>query len=192
MLSALNWLDSRCNTLATACIYYSCHLKHCQTFHLNCCSVLTMHAEPCCWHCFVEWPYIAEPRHSFGSKWRFISCLTLMEFHQLEHHWVSWAINSSMLCSNPRFKFKALELNRKLLEGAEHLKKPAVKEPTVPEGFELQIEKRLQERQISKNSEEEERPQTFKSQPLPKRILEGVVVSWNLLLTLQCQIQVSH
>ncbi|XP_034447307.1 targeting protein for Xklp2-like [Hippoglossus hippoglossus] len=74
-----------------------------------------------------------------------------------------------------KFKFKALELNRKLLEGAEHLKKPAVKEPTVPEGFELQIEKRLQERQISKKSEEEERPHTFKSQPLPKRILEGVV-----------------
>ncbi|XP_053281814.1 targeting protein for Xklp2-B isoform X2 [Pleuronectes platessa] len=74
-----------------------------------------------------------------------------------------------------KFKFKALELNRKLLEGAEHLKKPAVKEPTVPEGFELQIEKRLQERQISKNPEEEERPHTFKSQPLPKRILEGVV-----------------
>ncbi|XP_062247867.1 targeting protein for Xklp2-like isoform X2 [Platichthys flesus] len=74
-----------------------------------------------------------------------------------------------------KFKFKALELNKKLLEGAEHLKKPAVKEPTVPEGFELQIEKRLQERQISKNPEEEERPHTFKSQPLPKRILEGVV-----------------
>ncbi|XP_062247865.1 targeting protein for Xklp2-B-like isoform X2 [Platichthys flesus] len=74
-----------------------------------------------------------------------------------------------------KFKFKALELNRKVLEGAEHLKKPAVKEPTVPEGFELQIEKRLQERQISKNPEEEERPHTFISQPLPKRILEGVV-----------------
>ncbi|XP_069382283.1 targeting protein for Xklp2-B-like isoform X1 [Paralichthys olivaceus] len=74
-----------------------------------------------------------------------------------------------------KFKFKALELNRKLLENAEHLKKPAVKEPTVPEGFQLQIEKRLQDRQVSKNSEEEEKPQTFKSQPLPKKILEGVV-----------------
>lgn len=84
-----------------------------------------------------------------------------------------------MLSSNPRFKFKALELNRKLLENAEHLKKPAVKEPTVPEGFQLQIDKRLQDRQVSKNSEEEEKPQTFKSQPLPKKILEGVVVSLN-------------
>lgn len=82
-----------------------------------------------------------------------------------------------MLCFNHRFKFKALELNRKILESAEGLKKPAVKEPTVPEGFELQIEKRLQERQTKKPQEEEEKPHTFKPQPLPKKILEGVVVS---------------
>ncbi|XP_070766579.1 targeting protein for Xklp2 [Enoplosus armatus] len=75
-----------------------------------------------------------------------------------------------------KFKFKALELNRKILDGAEGLKKPAVKEPTVPEGFELQIEKRLQERQATKKPQEgEEKPHTFKSQPLPKKILEGVV-----------------
>ncbi|XP_058498350.1 targeting protein for Xklp2-like [Solea solea] len=72
-----------------------------------------------------------------------------------------------------KFKFKALELNKKILERPEELKKPAVKEPTVPEGFELQIEKRLQGRQ--KPQEEEEKPHTFKSQPLPKKILEGVV-----------------
>lgn len=83
-----------------------------------------------------------------------------------------------MLCFNHRFKFKALELNRKILEGAEGIKRPTVKEPTVPEGFELQIEKRLQERQASKPQEDEEKPHTFKSQPLPKKILEGVVVSW--------------
>lgn len=77
-----------------------------------------------------------------------------------------------------RFKFKALELNKKILESAEELKKPTVKEPTVPEGFELQIEKRLQERQVTKKSqEEEEKPHTFKPQALPKKILEGVVVS---------------
>ncbi|KAG7521035.1 hypothetical protein JOB18_041252 [Solea senegalensis] len=70
-----------------------------------------------------------------------------------------------------KFKFKALELNKKILERAEELKKPAVKEPTVPEGFELQIEKRLQGRQ----KPQEEKPHTFKSQPLPKKILEGVV-----------------
>ncbi|XP_038577520.1 targeting protein for Xklp2 isoform X2 [Micropterus salmoides] len=75
-----------------------------------------------------------------------------------------------------KFKFKALELNKRILESAEGLKKPAVKEPTVPEGFELQIEKRLQERQSTKKpQEEEEKPHAFKSQPLPKKILEGVV-----------------
>ncbi|KAM6982044.1 targeting protein for Xklp2 [Tautogolabrus adspersus] len=72
-----------------------------------------------------------------------------------------------------KFKFKALELNRKILDGVEGLKKPSVKEPTVPEGFELQIEKRLQERQATKPQEDEEK-HTFKSQPLPKKILEGV------------------
>uniref|UniRef100_A0A8D3DGQ3 Targeting protein for Xklp2 n=1 Tax=Scophthalmus maximus TaxID=52904 RepID=A0A8D3DGQ3_SCOMX len=75
-----------------------------------------------------------------------------------------------------KFKFKALELNRKILQSAEELKKPAVKEPTVPEGFALQIEKRLQGRQASKKPEDgEEKPHSFKSQPLPRKILEGVV-----------------
>uniref|UniRef100_A0A3Q3X5K1 Uncharacterized protein n=1 Tax=Mola mola TaxID=94237 RepID=A0A3Q3X5K1_MOLML len=74
-----------------------------------------------------------------------------------------------------KFKFKAQELNRKIFEGVEGLKKPAVKEPTVPEGFELQIEKRLQERQAGKPQEGEDMLHTFKSHPLPKKILEGVV-----------------
>ncbi len=78
-----------------------------------------------------------------------------------------------------RFKFKALELNRKILESAEGLKKPPAKEPTVPEGFELQVEKRLQERQVTKPKEDEEKVHNFKSQPLPKKILDGVVVSLN-------------
>lgn len=82
---------------------------------------------------------------------------------------------------NDRFKFKAQELNRKILEGVEGIKKPAAKEPTVPEGFELQIDKRLQERQSGKPQESEDKAQTFKPQPLPKKILEGVVVSWLLL-----------
>lgn len=76
------------------------------------------------------------------------------------------------------FKFKALELNRKILDGAEDLKKPAAKEPTVPEGFKLQVEKRLQDRQAGKAPQEEE--PKFKAQPLPKKILEGVVVSSGL------------
>ncbi|XP_034393554.1 targeting protein for Xklp2 [Cyclopterus lumpus] len=75
-----------------------------------------------------------------------------------------------------KFKFNALELNRKILQSAEHLKKPAVKEPTVPEGFELQIEKRLHERQATKKPlEGEEKVHTFKAQRLPRKILEGVV-----------------
>ncbi|KAI3357461.1 hypothetical protein L3Q82_015497 [Scortum barcoo] len=74
-----------------------------------------------------------------------------------------------------KFKFKAQELNKKILESVEGLKKPVVKEPTVPEGFELQIEKRLQERQTKKPQEDEEKTHTFKPQPLPKKILEGVV-----------------
>ncbi|KAM3618759.1 uncharacterized protein V6R79_024501 [Siganus canaliculatus] len=74
-----------------------------------------------------------------------------------------------------KFKFKAQELNKKILEGVEGLKKPVVKEPTVPEGFELQIEKRLQERQTTKPQDDEEKVPAFKSHPLPKKILEGVV-----------------
>uniref|UniRef100_A0A3P8T9I6 TPX2 microtubule nucleation factor n=1 Tax=Amphiprion percula TaxID=161767 RepID=A0A3P8T9I6_AMPPE len=72
------------------------------------------------------------------------------------------------------FKLKALELNKKILESAEDLKKPAVKEPTVPECFELETEKRLQERQATKQPQEEE-PHNFKAKPLPKKILEGVM-----------------
>lgn len=83
-----------------------------------------------------------------------------------------------MLAFKRSFKIKALELNRKILESAEDLKKPAVKEPTVPEGFELEIERRLQERQATKKPQEgDEKPQNFKAKPLPKKVLEGVVVS---------------
>ncbi|XP_040049074.2 targeting protein for Xklp2 isoform X1 [Gasterosteus aculeatus] len=73
-----------------------------------------------------------------------------------------------------KFKFSALELNRKILQSAEHLRRPAAKEPTVPEGFELQIDKRLHERQAAKRPQEGE-GHTFRAQRLPKRILEGVV-----------------
>ncbi|KAK9954051.1 hypothetical protein ABG768_016159 [Culter alburnus] len=73
-----------------------------------------------------------------------------------------------------QFKFKALELNRKILEGALVPKKPATKEVTKPEGFQLEIEKRLQERQASKKPEEKE-DHTFHPRPLPTRILEEVV-----------------
>ncbi|XP_072305427.1 targeting protein for Xklp2 [Eucyclogobius newberryi] len=57
------------------------------------------------------------------------------------------------------------------------LHKPTVKEPTIPEGFHLQIEKRLQDRRAKKPAvvEEEEPPHNFKSHPVSKKILEGVV-----------------
>ncbi|XP_034074364.1 targeting protein for Xklp2-like isoform X2 [Gymnodraco acuticeps] len=74
-----------------------------------------------------------------------------------------------------KFKIIALELNRKILESAECLKRPPVKESTVPEGFQLQIDKRLHERQTKRPQEAEEKHPSFRAQPLPRKILEGVV-----------------
>uniref|UniRef100_A0A3B3TCN0 TPX2 microtubule nucleation factor n=1 Tax=Paramormyrops kingsleyae TaxID=1676925 RepID=A0A3B3TCN0_9TELE len=73
-----------------------------------------------------------------------------------------------------QFKFKALELNRKILETALVPKKPVPREITHPEGFDLEIERRLQARQASKKQEEPV-DHTFHSRPLPTRILEEVV-----------------
>lgn len=56
--------------------------------------------------------------------------------------------------------------------------KPKVKKVTLPEDFHLQVEKRLQERQAKKPpvvEVEEEPTQPFKSHPVPKKILQGVV-----------------
>lgn len=76
-----------------------------------------------------------------------------------------------------RSTFKAQTLNKKILERRDTVKKPVVKEPTVQEAFTMHIEKRLQERQNTKPQAE---PQsTFKAHELPKKILEGVVVSPN-------------
>ncbi|NWZ67117.1 TPX2B protein, partial [Acrocephalus arundinaceus] len=73
-----------------------------------------------------------------------------------------------------QYKFKARELNRKILEGGPLLpKKPSVKELTQPIGFQLEIEKRIQERE-SKKQQEEERFE-FHSRPCPTKILEDVV-----------------
>ncbi|XP_013990618.2 targeting protein for Xklp2 isoform X3 [Salmo salar] len=73
------------------------------------------------------------------------------------------------------FKFKALELNRKILEGALNPKKPTVKESTHPEVFHMHMDRRLAERQASKKPDEPEEQHTFHSRPLPVRILEEVV-----------------
>uniref|UniRef100_A0A8C5TW30 TPX2 microtubule nucleation factor n=1 Tax=Malurus cyaneus samueli TaxID=2593467 RepID=A0A8C5TW30_9PASS len=73
-----------------------------------------------------------------------------------------------------QYKFKARELNHKIFEGGPLLpKKPPVKELTQPIGFQLEIEKRIQERE-SKKPQEEERFK-FHSRPCPTKILEDVV-----------------
>lgn len=78
----------------------------------------------------------------------------------------------SFLC---RYKFKARELDHKIFEGGPLLpKKPPVKELTQPIGFELEIEKRIQDRESKKQQEEEHFE--FHSRPCPTKILEDVVV----------------
>lgn len=53
-------------------------------------------------------------------------------------------------------------------------KKPPVKPPTQAIGFDLEIEKRIQERESKKKSEDEHFE--FHSRPCPTKILEDVVV----------------
>ncbi|XP_017678135.1 PREDICTED: targeting protein for Xklp2 isoform X2 [Lepidothrix coronata] len=73
-----------------------------------------------------------------------------------------------------QYKFKARELNYKIFEGGPLLpKKPCVRNVTQPIGFELETEKRIQERE-SKKRQEEERFE-FHSRPCPTKILEDVV-----------------
>ncbi|XP_041061093.1 targeting protein for Xklp2 isoform X1 [Carcharodon carcharias] len=73
------------------------------------------------------------------------------------------------------YKFKAQEVNPRLLEGGAILpKKPLVKEPTKPIGFDLEIEKRIREREENRKPEEME-DHSFHSRPCPTRILEDVV-----------------
>lgn len=72
-----------------------------------------------------------------------------------------------------QFKFKAQELNPKILEGGPLLpKKPPVKEPTKAVGFNLEIEKRIQQRE---KKVEDEEAFTFHSRPCPTKILKDVV-----------------
>ncbi|NXG85081.1 TPX2B protein, partial [Stercorarius parasiticus] len=73
-----------------------------------------------------------------------------------------------------QYKFKARELDHKIFEGGPLLpKKPPVKELTQPIGFELEIEKRIQERESKKQQEEQHFE--FHSRPCPSKILEDVV-----------------
>ncbi|NXT14483.1 TPX2B protein, partial [Prunella fulvescens] len=73
-----------------------------------------------------------------------------------------------------QYKFKAREVNHKIFEGGPLLpKKPPVKKLTQPIGFQLEIEKRIQERESKKQQEEEHFE--FHSRPCPTKILEDVV-----------------
>ncbi|NXX98136.1 TPX2 protein, partial [Centropus bengalensis] len=73
-----------------------------------------------------------------------------------------------------QYKFKAREFNPRIFEGGPLLrKKPPMKELTQPIGFELEIEKRIQERESKKQQEEEHFE--FRSRPCPTKILENVV-----------------
>ncbi|NXM83801.1 TPX2B protein, partial [Oenanthe oenanthe] len=73
-----------------------------------------------------------------------------------------------------QYKFKAREFNHKIFENGPLLpKKPPAKEHTHPIGFQLETEKRIQERE-SKKQQEEERYE-FHSRPCPTKILEDVV-----------------
>ncbi|XP_006179294.1 targeting protein for Xklp2 isoform X1 [Camelus ferus] len=73
-----------------------------------------------------------------------------------------------------QYKFKAQELDPRILEGGPILpKKPPVKPPTQPIGFDLEIEKRIQERESKKKLEDEHFE--FHSKPCPTKILEDVV-----------------
>ncbi|XP_072487734.1 targeting protein for Xklp2 isoform X2 [Notamacropus eugenii] len=73
-----------------------------------------------------------------------------------------------------QYKFKARELDSRILEGGPILpKKPPVKPPTQAIGFDLEIDKRIQEREAKKKTEEDHFE--FHSRPCPTRILEDVV-----------------
>ncbi|NWT27102.1 TPX2 protein, partial [Cardinalis cardinalis] len=73
-----------------------------------------------------------------------------------------------------QYKFKAREVNHKIFESGPLLpKKPPVKKLTQPVGFQLEIEKRIQERESKKQQEEEHFE--FHSRPCPTKILEDVV-----------------
>eukprot|EP00069_Balaena_mysticetus_P021389 bmy_00516T0 len=74
-----------------------------------------------------------------------------------------------------QYKFKAQELDPRILEGGPILpKKPPVKPSTQPIGFDLEIEKRIQERESKKKLEDEHFE--FHSRPCPTKILEDVGV----------------
>uniref|UniRef100_A0A8D0HVC5 TPX2 microtubule nucleation factor n=1 Tax=Sphenodon punctatus TaxID=8508 RepID=A0A8D0HVC5_SPHPU len=95
-------------------------------------------------------------------RWRPATCKSLAELEAAELEKIQ------------QYKFKAQELNPRILASGPILpKKPPVKEPTQPIGFDLEIEKRIHERESKKQPEEENFE--FHSRPCPTKILEDVV-----------------
>ncbi|XP_050999435.1 targeting protein for Xklp2 isoform X1 [Acomys russatus] len=73
-----------------------------------------------------------------------------------------------------QYKFKAREFDPRIFEGGPILPKTLpVKPPTQPVGFDLEIEKRIREREAKKKPEDEHFE--FHSRPCPTKILEDVV-----------------
>lgn len=72
------------------------------------------------------------------------------------------------------YKFKTWEFDPKIFESGPNLPKVPVKPPTQPVGFDLEIEKRIQERASKKKSSEDKHFE-FHSRPCPSKILEDVV-----------------
>ena len=64
-------------------------------------------------------------------------------------------------------------------------KKPAPKECTHTEAFQLETDRRIRERQANRKPEEPQE-QTFRPRPVPLRILEEVVVRTSNPLQLSC------
>ncbi|KAJ7332241.1 hypothetical protein JRQ81_014421 [Phrynocephalus forsythii] len=106
------------------------------------------------------------PRLETKSRARPVTCKSTAELEAEE------------IAKLQQYKFKAQELNPRILEGAPLLpKKPRAKEPTKPIGFSLEIEKRIQERENRRPAEGEEEQGHFEfhSRPCPTKILEDVV-----------------
>ncbi|XP_015261135.1 PREDICTED: targeting protein for Xklp2 [Gekko japonicus] len=102
------------------------------------------------------------PRLETKNRSRGVTCKSLAEQEEEE------------LAAIQQYKFKAQELDPRILEAGPILpKRPPAKEPTKPIGFDLEIEKRIQERESRKPQAEE--PFEFHSRPCPTRILEEVV-----------------
>ncbi|XP_007903342.2 targeting protein for Xklp2 isoform X1 [Callorhinchus milii] len=73
------------------------------------------------------------------------------------------------------YRFKAQELNPRILEGGPIVpKKPPVKEPTEPIGFRLETDNRIRKREENRKPEDQEQ-YLFHPRPCPIRILEDVV-----------------